>query len=71
MISLKDVHPEKADGPILVRLGGSVISLKDEHRLKASSPISVRVGGSVISLKDVHPEKAWGGGLLLKVFWVG
>jgi len=29
VISLKDVHPEKACSPISVRLGGSVISLKD------------------------------------------
>ena len=31
VISLKDVHLEKARGPIAVRLGGSVISLKDVH----------------------------------------
>ena len=30
-ISLKDVQCWKADSPIAVRLGGSVISLKDVH----------------------------------------
>jgi len=31
VITLKDVHWEKADHPISVRLGGSVTSLKDVH----------------------------------------
>ena len=31
VISLKDVHAQKAAAPIWVRLGGSVISLKDVH----------------------------------------
>ena len=41
VISLNDVHPEKADPPISVRVGGSVISLNDVHPEKACSPISV------------------------------
>ena len=31
VISLRDVHPKKADCPISVRLGGSVILAKDLH----------------------------------------
>ena len=35
MISVKDVHPQKADRPILVRVGGSTITVKNEQPEKA------------------------------------
>ena len=47
--SAKDVHPSKACGPILVRVGGGTIWVTDDSQLdgrqpsKACSPIFVRV----------------------------
>ena len=41
VISVNDVHPEKAVTPIAMRLGGSVISVKDVHPEKAVTPIAM------------------------------
>ena len=56
----KDVHWEKADGPVSARVGGSVISLNEVHVEKANCPILVRAGGNAISLEDVHLAKVPG-----------
>ena len=42
VISLNDVHLEKACLPISVRVGGSVITVKDTHPEKAFSPMLMR-----------------------------
>ena len=62
MILLKDVHSWKADPPILVRLGGSVIVHKDEHPEKApassSHPLPASISVTVPGHRHLRQARA-------------
>ena len=53
------MHASKADVPIVVNVGGSVISHNDLHPLNVASSIVVTDSGILISLNDVHPLNAF------------
>lgn len=53
-IETKELHPEKAPSPIMVRLGGRINPPSKSQSENTSSPIIVSAGGRVSDVNELH-----------------